>query len=103
MPFEACGFVEDAERLPAELEEVVGDDDAGGEGGGARAHAFAERNVVIDLQLDGGQREVVIGGNALGGAPDQVVGASRDEGAIASMDRDGEGGCPPEAAFEINP
>ncbi len=42
MAFDARRLVENAPRLPAEAEQAVGDDDAGGQRRGARAEPLAE-------------------------------------------------------------
>ena len=52
MAFELGRFVQNPVRLPVQAEQMIGDDHAGGERGGARSEPFAERNVVLDFECD---------------------------------------------------
>jgi hypothetical protein len=73
MAFQARGFIQNARRAPAQTQQAVGDDHAGGERGGARSQAFAEGNLIIDRQLDGRQLHAHVGRDGERRLPDEVV------------------------------
>ena len=51
MAFATAGFFEDLLFIPLELAEVIGEKDAGKEGGCGRSAAHAEGNFVVKMQF----------------------------------------------------
>ena len=51
-PFDLGGFIQNPMRLPVQPKQMIGDDDAGGERGGAGTKSLAERNIVVDFERD---------------------------------------------------
>ena len=89
MAFQARGLIQNAQGLPAEFQQFVGDNHAGGERGGAGAHAFADGNVVVYVQFD--RRH----GHACAWATDSAVCQMRLSGpvewmGIAALDADAQ-------------
>ncbi len=76
MTFDARGFVQNARRLPIQAQQMVGDDDARGEGGRAGAESFADGDVVVDFERDGGQSSGDVFGHRERSLPDQIIVAS---------------------------
>src|SRR5580700_4271418 len=77
-------FIQDPMRLPVQAQQMIGDDDTGGESRGARSQPLAERNVVVDFERDGRQDVPDIGGYRQRSPPDQIVFASRNLRGIAA-------------------
>ena len=73
MAFEARRFVQNSRRLPAQIEQALRNNDARSERGGARSEPLTDRNVVIDVEVDRGQRQVRTRRDGHRGLPDQVV------------------------------
>ncbi len=73
MPFDLGGFIQNAVRFPVQSKQMIGDDDAGCERGGARSESLAERNIIVDFERDRRKGVVDIGGHGQRGAPDQIV------------------------------
>ena len=90
MALQARGFVQHAQRLPAQIQQLVGDHHARRERRRARSHAFAERNLVADFQLDGRHRHAVAVGHrdapsARSGCPAPPGDATRHRGPDPQM------------------
>ena len=73
MAFDPRRFIQNPLRLPMQAQQLIGDHDAGGQRGRARSQTFADRNVVVDFELDGRQRSAHVARHAQRGLPDQVV------------------------------
>ncbi len=101
MAFDAGGFVEDPVVLPAEAQHDVGEDDAGGEGCGAGAEAFAEGNVVVDFELNWWHGFAGMLGYGERGLPDEIVFGCGDQVCVSAGGSDREFVCEAEAAIEI--
>ena len=69
------GFVQNTRRLPVETEQTVGDHNAGGERGRAGPESFADGDVVVDFERDGGQRSADVFRYCECRFPDEIVGA----------------------------
>ena len=102
MAFQAGGFVENAQGLPAELQQFVGDHHPGGERRRARSHALAQRNLVVDVQFDGRHGQAVGLRHGERGLPDQVVGVAGNGGRIAAGGVNGERLAAAEPAGEVD-
>ena len=73
MAFAAAGFFEHLLGGPAQVAEVVGQQDAGEEGGGAGAAAHAEGDLVVELEMERCGEAGCGGEHVAVGVEDQVV------------------------------
>src|ERR1700678_1201885 len=63
MPFPATSFFEDLLGGPVEIAEVIGEENARQECGGAGAAAHPQRYLIVDLQVKTGGGDAGVGGD----------------------------------------
>ena len=102
MPFQSSGFVQDAQRLPAKIEHVVGDDHAGRKRGGTRPQPFTDRDFVMYVKFDRLNGHARIGCHRPRSLPDQIVVARGDNAGVTSLHCHAQPVRLPKPALQIN-
>ncbi|MBV6433073.1 MAG: hypothetical protein IANPNBLG_03243 [Bryobacteraceae bacterium] len=103
MPFNLCRLIQNPQRLPAKPQQFIGDHHARRQSRRARAQPLAERNLIVDLELDGRQRlPVKIASHLQRRLPDQIVLARRNGAGVPPRAADAQFAAPAEAAYQGN-
>ena len=80
MAFAAAGLFEDLLGGPVEVAEVIGEQDAGEESGGAGSAAHAEGDLVVELEVKARGEDAGVGQDVDVGGEDEVVFEARRRG-----------------------